>query len=91
MNTLSTYCLRQIQWIIERSDLKIIDLQINDVNGGSLAVTAARAEAAYPEAKEALERVLRDEERAGLEGVEPLRRFKDNVFSHRERLIEQIQ
>lgn len=85
------YCLRQIQWIIERSDLKIIDLQTNDVNGGSLAVTAARTEAPYPEAKEAVERVLQVEERAGLEGVEPLRRFRDNVFAHRDRLIEQIR
>ena len=36
--------------MLEQSDLKIIDLQMNDVNGGSLAVTAARIEASYRQA-----------------------------------------
>jgi NDP-4-keto-2,6-dideoxyhexose 3-C-methyltransferase len=85
------YCLRQIQWMIERSDLKIVALQINDVNGGSLAVTVARNEAPYPKAKEEIERVLQAEERKGLEGFEPLHRFRDNVFAHRDRLLKQIR
>lgn len=85
------YCLRQIQWMLEQSDLRIIDLQINDVNGGSLAVTAARIEAPYPKAKQEVQRVLQAEEREGLEGVEPLDRFRENVFAHRDRLLEQIR
>ncbi len=84
------YCLRQIQWMIDRSDLKIIDLQINDVNGGSLAVTAARTEAPYPRAEKEIQRVLEAEKRGGLEGAEPLRKFRNNVFAHRDRLVEQI-
>ena len=51
--------LRQIQWMIERSDLKIVALQINDVNGGSLAVTAARDEAPYRKARKEIQRSCR--------------------------------
>ena len=74
------HCLRQIQWMLEQSDLKIIDLQINDVNGGSLAVTAARIEAPYPRAKQEIQRVSQAEERGGLEGAEPLRQIQRKRF-----------
>jgi len=35
------YGLRQIDWILSAADLEIIDVELNDVNGGSFAVTAA--------------------------------------------------
>ena len=85
------YSLRQIRWIVDRSDLKIIGLQINDVNGGSLAVTVARTQAPYPEARSQIQQMVREEERQGLDGIEPFREFKKNVFAHRDSLLEQIR
>jgi SAM-dependent methyltransferase len=35
------YGLRQIDWILSSADLEIIDVELNDINGGSFAVTAA--------------------------------------------------
>jgi NDP-4-keto-2,6-dideoxyhexose 3-C-methyltransferase len=35
------YGLRQIDWILSAADLEVIDVELNDVNGGSFAVTAA--------------------------------------------------
>jgi len=35
------YGIRQIDWILSTTDLEIIDVELNDVNGGSFAVTAA--------------------------------------------------
>jgi len=84
------YSLRQIQWMIDRNDLKIIDLHINDVNGGSLAVTAARVDAPYPEARKEIQQIMQAEERGGFEGAEPFRSFRDRVFAHRDNLLEQI-
>lgn len=35
------YGLRQIDWLMKKSGLEVIDVELNDVNGGSFAVTAA--------------------------------------------------
>ena len=84
------YSLRQIRWMTDRSDLKIIGLQASEVNGGSLAVTVARADAPYREATTEIERMTQSEQRGGFEGVEPYQRFRDEVFAHRDELLEQI-
>src|SRR5207237_9873348 len=36
------YALQQVQMLAERAGLKLIDVELNDVNGGSFAVTAAK-------------------------------------------------
>ena len=41
------YGLRQIDWLLINSGLEIIDVELNDVNGGSFAVTAAH-KGVYP-------------------------------------------
>lgn len=35
------YGLRQIDWLLEKAGLEVIEVELNDVNGGSFAVTAA--------------------------------------------------
>lgn len=53
------YGLRQIDWILSSADLEIIDVELNDINGGSVAVTAAHR--GRFEISSAVQR-LRDEE-----------------------------
>ena len=36
------YGLKQIKWILDRSNFKIIDVKFNDINGGSFSVIAAK-------------------------------------------------
>ena len=38
---LEYYALQQIKWLTDKFGLKIIDVQLNDINGGSFAVTVA--------------------------------------------------
>ena len=38
---LEYYGIRQIDWLLEEAGLEVIDVELNDVNGGSFAVTAA--------------------------------------------------
>jgi len=38
---LEYYGLKQIDWILETANLEVVDVELNDVNGGSFAVTAA--------------------------------------------------
>ena len=35
------YGLRQIEWLLDQSGMEVIDIELNDVNGGSFAVLAA--------------------------------------------------
>lgn len=38
---LEYYGLRQIEWILDRAGLTLVDVELNDVNGGSFSVVAA--------------------------------------------------
>jgi hypothetical protein len=38
------YSLSAIEYILAQADLKIIDLELNDINGGSIAITAAKTD-----------------------------------------------
>jgi len=84
------YALRQIQWMLQRAGLKVIHIETSDINGASFAVTAARVESAHPEATADLRRLAAAEQAAGFEGMEPFLAFRDSVFAHRDRLLEEI-
>jgi hypothetical protein len=81
------YGLRQIQWMMERCGLKIVDVQLNNVNGGSFAVTVAKKSSRFTPNTDAINRIADDEDRAGVHTLEPFRRFADRVFAHRDDLI----
>ncbi len=85
---LEYYGLKQIKWMTDRSGLKIIDVTFNDVNGGSFAVTVAKRDAPYAEARDAIEAVLAAETRAGLHELAPYDAFRQRVFWHREALLD---
>lgn len=40
---LEYYAMRQIDWILNSAGLEAVDVELNDINGGSFAVTAAHA------------------------------------------------
>lgn len=84
---LEYYALRQIKWMIDQAGLKIVGVEFNDVNGGSFAVSAARASASFPEARGAVTAMLEEEMRLGFDGVEVYAQFKQRVHKHREELL----
>lgn len=84
------YGLRQIQWMLERCGLQIIDVEINDINGGSFAVTAAHRSASFRPHSARVAGLLAEEEAAGLDGLEPYRAFAARVAGHRDALRERV-
>lgn len=87
---LEFYGLRQIQWMAERVGLQIVDVEFNDVNGGSFSVTAKRAPAGTP-AIPAVQALLDKEERGGLRGLEPYRAFAERVEASRTALRDFVE
>jgi hypothetical protein len=77
---LEYYGLAQIKWMTDRAGLKIVDVWLNDVNGGSFAVMVAKAETHYPEATAAVDAM-------GLHTPAPYGEFKTRIFEHRDQLI----
>jgi hypothetical protein len=88
---LEYYSLRQIKWMTDQVGLKIIGLELNDVNGGSFAITLAKTASHFSEATEAVRGTLQDEENVGLNGREIYSRFERRVWQHRENLMELLK
>jgi NDP-4-keto-2,6-dideoxyhexose 3-C-methyltransferase len=45
---LEYYAIKQVVWMLKRAGLKIVDIQFNDVNGGSFSVAAAHESSVMP-------------------------------------------
>ncbi len=80
---LEYYALTQIAWMAERASLQIVDVELNDVNGGSFAVTLAHRASSVRSPAPAVDRLLGEEARAGLDTLESFSRFRDAVLAHR--------
>jgi hypothetical protein len=70
--------------ILERANLTAIDVQVNAVNGGSFAVTAAKRKTALRANTAVIQWMLEQEERMELATTKPYRDFEQRVHRHRE-------
>lgn len=79
---LEYYGLRQVKWLLDRAGLNIIDVELNNVNGGSFSVMAAKPTAPYTPNAARVQAILDDEERQGLHTLAPYEAFRRRVFEH---------
>jgi cyclopropane fatty-acyl-phospholipid synthase-like methyltransferase len=84
---LEYYSLRQIKWMTARCGLKILNVEFNETNGGSFAITVARQSSSHPENIAEVEELLRLEETQGLTTVEQHRAFETAVEKHKTELL----
>jgi NDP-4-keto-2,6-dideoxyhexose 3-C-methyltransferase len=87
---LEYYTLKQIAWMAERAGLKIVDVELNDVNGGSFSVVAARRESALTPAA-SVSALLAQEAALGLDTLAPYRAFEQRVAECRQSLLEFLE
>jgi hypothetical protein len=84
---LEYYSLRQIEWMLDRCELKLVDVELNDVNGGSFAVTVCKRSSGRQPNTAAILRARRDEHQLGAERLSCLGEFADRVAGHRTSLL----
>jgi hypothetical protein len=84
---LEYYSLKQIQFMVERVGLKILDVEFNDINGGSFSLTAARKESPLIADEKLIHQVLKDERELGLDTLNPYKEFKENINQTRDELL----
>lgn len=84
---LSYYGMRQLKYIMDQSDLKIVDFEFNDVNGGSISVMVANKNSKYTECTEKLNSLLQEELDLGLNTVQPWIEFEKRIEVCKEQLL----
>lgn len=87
---LEYYALRQIKWMADRAGFKIIDIEFNDINGGSFSVTAAKKAASYGEYA-FLKETMDKEATQKLDTLEPYRAFYERIAASKRELLEFIR
>lgn len=75
---LEFYALRQIKWMTDRVGLRIIDVEFNDVNGGSFSVTATKANGDLT-ITPLVKRIINQEQEKGLDTLAPYQAFAKRV------------
>lgn len=80
---LEYYSLTAVNGVLDAADMRLIDVQMNAVNGGSFAVTAARRDSSLHANHAVINWVLEQEERMGLRTPRPFRDFEEHVYRHR--------
>lgn len=59
---LEYYSLKQIQWMCNKANLKIIDVEFNDINGGSFSITVAHQSSTNHDTFPQLETLIHNED-----------------------------
>ncbi len=80
------YSLGVICKILEAADMRVLDVQMNAINGGSFAVTAAHKNSTRNANDAVVDWLLSQEDRMGLGTPQPYREFETRVYRHREDL-----
>lgn len=85
------YSLSVVEKIVKAADMKLVDVAMNSVNGGSFAVTAAKKDNQSIKPNSAvIDWLLAQEGRMGLSTPRPYRDFEERVFRHREDFVRLI-
>ena len=87
---LEFYSFRVVKNILDNNNLRVIDVQMNAINGGSFAVTACKKQANYKSNLPIINWMLKQEDGMGLDTPKPYREFEERVFRHRKNLTELI-
>ena len=81
---LEYYALEQIVWMVDRIGFSILDVSLNDVNGGSFSVLAQRSERIKH--ADVVSKLLEEESRRGLGATRPYLDFSERVSQSRSAL-----
>jgi hypothetical protein len=88
---LEFYSFRVIKNLLDKCGMRVIDVQMNAINGGSFAITACKKYAGYPSNTPVINWMLRQEDNLQLDTPRPYRDFEEKVYQHRKNLRDLIE
>ncbi|EKD26159.1 MAG: hypothetical protein ACD_79C01332G0001, partial [uncultured bacterium] len=88
---LEFYSFQVVKNMLENCGLRIVDVQMNSINGGSFALTVCKKSGPYKSNTPIINWMLKQEQDMGLDTPKPYRDFEERVFRHRKNLTELIE
>jgi C-methyltransferase C-terminal domain/Putative zinc binding domain/Methyltransferase domain len=88
---LEFYSFKVVKNMLEACGLRVVDVQMNAINGGSFAVTACKKNSPYVSNNAIINWMLKQEDDMGLDTPKPYRDFEERVFRHRKNLKDLIE
>jgi hypothetical protein len=88
---LEFYSFKVVKKLLEEGGFRVIDVQMNSINGGSFAITACKKNAHFKSNTQIIDWMLRQENDMGLDTPKPYRDFEERVFKHKKDLLEIIE
>ena len=88
---LEYYSLGVVHKILDAAGMRLVDVSMNGINGGSFAVTAVRRDDPRRGAEAVTDWLLEQEDRMGLRTPAPYQQFAEQTFLHRVNLRELLQ
>jgi hypothetical protein len=86
---LEYYALHQIKYMMDKVGFKIIDVELNDVNGGSFRITVAKNNSGYV-ANKSVSECTANEKKLQMDTLKPYEEFRKNVEAHKQKLVALI-
>jgi hypothetical protein len=87
---LEFYSLKVVKQIVEQCGLRILEVQMNAINGGSFAVTVCKKNAFYKSNNVIIDWLLSREDNMKLGTIEPYNKFAERAFKHKDELVKLI-
>ncbi len=87
---LEFYSFKVVKDMLESCGMRVVDVQMNAINGGSFAITACKKKARFSSNRPVIDWMLRQEDDLELDTLKPYQDFAERVFRHRKNLTELI-
>jgi NDP-4-keto-2,6-dideoxyhexose 3-C-methyltransferase len=81
------YAIRQIKWMADRVGFDILNVELNDINGGSFSVTVRKA-SGIPSSAPSVQKLIDEESEKGLGTLKPYNAFAERVARAKLELLE---
>src|SRR3989344_3647241 len=84
---LEYYALKQIKWIMDKAGFEILDVNFNNINGGSFSIVAAHKESNFKLQTEKINKILETEAKEGFHTGKPYREFRERIEYAKEEIL----
>jgi len=80
---LEYYSLKSIKYIFDKVGFKIIDLEFNDINGGSFSITVAKKKSKHVEVSQLIKWLIKKEDLFKYNEISTFKTFYKNIIKHK--------
>ncbi len=88
---LEYYGLKQIVWLMDKAGLEVVDVKLNDVNGGSFSVIVAHKGSRHTDIEKVADSLIASEQSKGLSNLEPYKQFACRAEENKQSIQDFVQ